>query len=173
MATTPVEVKQPANVPARAPDLLRSFRSDMDRVFDRFAGAFGLPSFARMFDAPMPAVGDGFGLSAPAVDITEDAAAYKLAAELPGMSEKDVEVTLAGDTLTLKGEKRQETERQEANFHLSERSWGSFQRVFMLPPGVDREKVGAEFSRGVLTVTLPKTAQAQQQRRQIEIKAAN
>ena len=77
-----------------------------------------------------------------------------------------------GDTLTIKGEKRQEAERKDANYYLTERSWGVFERSFALPQDVDREKVDAAFTKGVLTVTLPKTAQAQQQRRQIEIKSA-
>ncbi len=173
MATAPVEVKRsaPAPAPARPPDVLRSFRSDMDRLFDRFAGSFGMPAFSRMIDA-MPTFDTGYALSMPAVDVTEDAAAYKVTAELPGMSEKDVEVTLAGDTLLLRGEKKQETEKGDASYHLSERTWGEFRRSFALPDGVDRDKVAAEFAKGVLTITLPKTAQAQKQSRQIEVKTA-
>ncbi len=172
MATAPVEVKRsaPAQAPARPPDMLRSLRSDMDRLFDRFAGAFGMPTFSRMFEA-MPTIETSYSFSVPAVDITEDNSAYKVTAELPGMSEKDVEVTLSGDTLMLKGEKKQETEKREANYHLCERSWGEFRRSFSLPEGVDRDKVTAEFTKGVLTVTLPKTPQAQKQSKQIEVKA--
>lgn len=172
MATAPVEVKQaaPAPAPARAPDALRSLRADMDRLFDRFTSGFGLPSFPRLFD--VPAFRSQTEITVPAVDISEDAGGYKMTAELPGMSEKDVEVVVSGDMLTLKGEKRQETEKKEENYHLCERSWGAFQRSFTLPQDVDREKIAAEFTKGVLTLTLPKTAQAQQQRRQIEIKAA-
>ncbi len=173
MANAPVDVRHAPNAPARMPDVLRWVRSDMDRVFDRFAGAFGMPSFGRMLDAT-PAFGadGGMALPSPAVDIAEDAAAYRLTAELPGMSEQDVTVTVLGDTLTIKGEKRQEAERKDANYYLTERSWGVFERSFALPQDVDREKVDAAFTKGVLTVTLPKTAQAQQQRRQIEIKSA-
>lgn len=168
MANAPVDVKRSAPVP----DVFRSFRSDMDRLFDRFAGTFGLPSLARMFDAPAFTFESSVSVPSPAVDITEDASGYKITAELPGMSEKDIEVMVSGDRLTLKGEKRQETEKKEANYHLTERSWGAFQRSFLLPPDVDREKVSAEFAKGVLTVTLTKSAQAQQQQKQIEIKTA-
>jgi HSP20 family protein len=174
MATAPVEVKRtaPTAPAARAPELLRGFRSDMDRLFDRFAGSFGLPSFARMFDA-MPGFDSGIAIGVPAVDITENGSAFKLTAELPGMAEKDVEVTLTGDTLVLKGEKRQESEKSDTNYHLSERSWGSFQRSFALPQDVDRDNISAEFAKGVLTVTLPKTEHAQKQHKQIEVKSAS
>lgn len=166
MANAPVEVKRGT----ATPDVFRSFRADMDRLFDRFAGTFGLPSLARMFDTPTFSFESGGGLPSPAVDITEDADCYRITAELPGMSEQDVDVSLSGDRLTLKGEKRQETEKTEANYHLTERSWGSFQRSFLLPPDVDREKINAAFAKGVLTVTLAKTAQAQQQQKKIEVK---
>ncbi len=168
MANAPVEVKR--GTPA--PDVFRSFRSDMDRLFDRFAGSLAWPSLSRMFDQPTFTVPGGVELPSPAVDIAEDAASYRITAELPGMSEKDVEVTLSGDRMTLKGEKRQETEKKEANYHLTERSWGAFQRSFVLPSDVDREKITADFAKGVLTVTLAKTAQAQQQTKQIEVKSA-
>ena len=173
MATTPVEVKRtaPAAAPARAPDVLRSFRADMDRLFDRFAGTFGMPSLSRMFDV-MPRFETGFTLSMPPVDISENGTAFKMTAELPGMEEKDISVTLTGDTLLLKGEKKQEKETEEANYHLSERSWGSFERSFALPEYVDRDKITAEFAKGVLTVTLPKTEQAQKPQKHIEVKAA-
>lgn len=173
MANAPVEVKRTANQPGRLPDALRGFRGDMERMFDRFANAFGMPSLPQMFDtAPSFGFESSITLPSPAVDIAEDAASYRISAELPGMSEQDISVAVLGDTLTIKGEKRQETERRDANYYLAERSWGAFERSFVLPQDVDHEKVGATFAKGVLTVTLPKTAQAQQQRKQIEIKTA-
>jgi HSP20 family protein len=173
MATVPVDVKRSAPPAPRAPDVFRSFRTDMDRLFDRFAGAFGWPSMARMFDFPPEFRSEvSFTMPAPAVDIAEDDTSFKLTAELPGMSEKDIEVAVSGDMLTIKGEKRQETEKTEKNYHLTERAWGTFQRSFMLPTGVDRDKIAAEFAKGVLTLTLPKTPQAQQQQKKIEVKAA-
>jgi HSP20 family protein len=93
-------------------------------------------------------------------------------AELPGMNEKEIEVVLSDGTLTLKGEKRQEKEQNEKNFYLSERSYGSFQRSFTLPSGVDREKIAADFAKGVLTITMPKTAKAKESQKKIEVKAA-
>jgi HSP20 family protein len=174
MATTPVEVQKPTPATTGAPDAFRSLRTEMDRLFDRFAGGWGFPSLGRMFDAaPTLRYESAFGVPSPAVDITEDDTGYKLAAELPGMSEKEIEVVVSGDTLTLKGEKRQEKEQKDKNFYLSERSYGSFQRSFYVPEGVDREKIAADFSKGVLTVTMPKTAKTVEQQKKIEVKTAS
>jgi HSP20 family protein len=163
--TTPVEVKSTRN---GAPDVWRSFRSEMDRLFDRF-DRFGFQSWPSLFLPSDKSV--GFSLNAPAVDVTEDDKAYKIEAELPGLDEKDIEVTVNGDMLVLKGEKRQEKEEKSKNTYVSERSYGSFQRVFSLPDGVDSNKIAADFSKGVLTVTLPKTAETQKQQKKVEIKA--
>jgi HSP20 family protein len=168
-----VDVKKVAPAPANAPDTWRSFRTEMDRLFDRFAGGWGMPSLRRMFEGePALRYDSTFTMPSPAVDVSEDDAGYKITAELPGMSEKDIEVVMSGDTMTLKGEKRQEKEQKDKNFYLSERSYGSFQRSFYIPDGVDRDKVAADFSKGVLTVTMPKTAKAVADQRKIEVKAA-
>jgi HSP20 family protein len=173
MANAPVEVKKAAPAAAGAPDAWRSLRTEMDRLFDRFASRWGMPSLRQMPDAePMVRYGSSFTLPSPAVDITEDDSNYKVTAELPGMSEKDIEVVASGDTLTIKGEKKLEEEQKEKNFYLSERSYGSFQRSFYLPACVDRDKIAADFSTGVLTITMPKTAKAVEQQKKIEVKAA-
>ncbi len=104
--------------------------------------------------------------------MSEDEKAYKISAELPGIDAKDIDVSVSGDTLVLKGEKRQEKEEKDKNYHFSERAYGSFQRSFQLPPSVDRDKVAADFSKGVLTITLPKTAEAQKPQKKIEVKSA-
>jgi HSP20 family protein len=168
MANIPVEVKK-APAPRAASEPWQSMRSEMERLFDRFG--FGLPSVRRMFDSG-PVFESGVGINVPAVDVTEDEKTYKVTAELPGLEEKDVDVTMSGDILTLKGEKRQEKEEKNKNWYVSERAYGSFQRTFALPEGVDREKIAATFAKGVLTVTLPKRAEAQQQQKKIEVKAA-
>ena len=173
MNDAPVDVKKTAPVPATTTDPWRAFRTEMDRLFDRFSGGWGMPSFRRMFDVePSLRYADSFSMPSPAVDITEDDKAYKLSAELPGLSEKEIEVVMSGDTLTLKGEKRQEKEQKEKNFYLSERAFGSFQRSFFVPEGVDRDKIAADFSKGVLTITMPKTAKVVEQQKKIEVKAA-
>ena len=168
MAVNPVEVKKSPS-PRTASDPWQNFRSEMERMFDRFG--FGVPSMRRMFDLA-PSLETSFSFNVPAVDVTEDDKAYKIAAELPGLDEKDVEVSVTGDVLTLKGEKRQEKEEKNKNWYVSERAYGSFQRAFTLPPGVDREKIAADVVKGVLTVTLPKSAEAQKQQKRIEVKAA-
>jgi HSP20 family protein len=165
MATTPVPVKPSAPaVTTTPPDVWRSFRNEMDRLFDRFTGGFGLPPF------PSFRVESAFSIPCPAVDVTEDDKAFKLSAELPGMTEKDIQVSLSGNTLVITGEKKQETEKKEKGYYLSERSYGEFQRTFTLPDGADAEKVEAGIANGVLTVTIPKTAQAAPKK--IEVKAA-
>ncbi len=173
MANSPVEVKKTAPAPSGVPDVWRSLRTEMDRLFDRFASGWGMPSFRRMLDVePSFRYESSFSMPSPAMDITEDDTSYKLAAELPGMSEKDIEVVVSSGTLTLKGEKKQEKEQKEKNFYLSERSYGSFQRSFYIPEGVDPDKIAADFSKGVLTITMPKTAKAVEQQKKIEVKSS-
>jgi HSP20 family protein len=164
MANAPVPVKQSAPAPVSTPDIWRSLRTEMDRLFDTFTGRFGMaPFFQTRFDTSL-------SLPSPAVDITEEEGAFKVSAEVPGMTEKEIEVSLSGDMLTIKGEKRQEREEKGENRYLSERSYGEFQRSFSLPENVDREKIAASFANGVLSVTLPKSAKATPKK--IEVKAA-
>jgi HSP20 family protein len=170
MAETSVAVKKASPPRATTPDVWQTFRSEMDRLFDRFG--FGLPGFRRMFDMePMTRFDSPFGIAVPAVDVTEDEKSYKIAAELPGASEKDIDITVTGDMLVLKGEKREEHEEKDKNRYLSERVYGSFQRTFEIPEGVDRDKIAADFSKGVLTLTLPKSAEAQKEQKKIEVTA--
>jgi len=175
-ATAPKPAAAPASAPASArttPYVWQSFRDEMERVFDRFASAFSVPSLRRMFDfEPARRVESTFAFTMPAIDIAENDKSYKITAELPGMEADNIDVGVSGDTLTIKGEKRQEKEEKEENYYLCERSFGSFERSFMLPDGVDRDKISSELTKGVLTVILPKTAEAQKQHRKIEVKAA-
>jgi HSP20 family protein len=177
MADAPIEVKKttpqtvPQATPPSVPDVWQSFRSEMDRLFDRFSGGnFGFPSLRRMFDWEPPIRPSSFTFSAPAIDMSEDDKSYKISAELPGLDAKDVDVSVSGDMLVLKGEKRQESEQKDKNYHFSERAYGSFQRAFELPASVDRDKVSADFSKGVLTINLPKTPEAQGQPKKIDVK---
>src|SRR5215469_1098003 len=169
MADVPVEVKKTAPAQSNMPDVWHSFRGEMDRLFDRF----GFPSLRRVFDIePAWRPASSFTFSAPAIDMSEDEKAYKVSAELPGLDAEDVDVSISGNTLVLKGEKRQEKEEKEKNYYFSERAYGSFQRAFELPASVDRDKVSADFAKGVLTITLPKTPDAQKQQKKIEVKSA-
>ncbi|HKF73721.1 MAG TPA: Hsp20/alpha crystallin family protein [Stellaceae bacterium] len=174
MATTPVSVKQAPTLRTVGSDPWQAFRGEMDRLFDRFAGGFfGFPSMRKLFDFDPLWQGDAMtGMTVPAVDISEGENAFKVTAEFPGMTEKDIDVTVTGDLLVLKGEKRQEHEEKDKNRYLAERSYGSFQRSFYLPDSVARDKVTAEFSNGVLTVMLPKTVAAKALHKKVEVKAA-
>lgn len=173
MASAPVEVTRPAPAPApaTAPDSWAEFRNEMDRLFDRFG--FGLRPFRTWFDMePAVRFRTNFEMPSPAIDIVEEPSGYRLTAELPGMAENDIELIVSGDTVTLKGEKKQESETKQNNYSLSERCYGSFQRSFTLPDGVDRDKITAEFGKGVLTVTIPKNPATVAQPQKIEVKAA-
>jgi HSP20 family protein len=165
MATTPVPVKQSTQAVAGTPEIWRSFRSEMDRLFDRFTGGFGILPF------PGFRADTVLGVPFPAVDITEDETSFKVSAELPGMTEKDIEVSLAANTLVIKGRKEEAKEQKEKGYYLSERSYGEFQRSFLLPDGADGDGIEANVAKGVLTVTVPKTAQAAAKK--IEVKPAS
>jgi HSP20 family protein len=110
----------------------------------------------------------------PRVDVSESEKEIRVTAELPGIDQKDVEVTLSGDQLLIKGEKKSEAEEKKEEkgrtFHRVERSYGSFQRSMRIPYEVDPEKVQATFKDGVLTLTLPKPPEVQQKTKKIEIK---
>ena len=108
----------------------------------------------------------------PAVDVAESDRAYKVHAELPGIDEKNVEVKVTDGVLTIKGEKQEEKEEKKKDYYLSERSFGSFQRAFQIPNGVDLDKIEANFKKGVLTVTLPKSTEAQKAEKKITVKSA-
>lgn len=130
-----------------------------------------------MFDdffrgAPMRFTGaEAFGGAMPRVDVSETDSEYEVKAELPGMEESDINLQLANNVLTIRGEKKAEREEKEKNYYLSERSFGSFQRAIPLPSEVQEDQVKASFKSGVLTVRLPKTEQTKSQARRIEIKS--
>jgi HSP20 family protein len=109
------------------------------------------------------------GTFAPQIELSETGKEVRVAAELPGLDEKDVEVTLSGDLLTIKGEKKHEHEEEKGDYYHSERSYGYFQRSVQLPQGVDAEKAKAKFKKGVLKVSIPKKPEAQSNRRRIEL----
>ncbi len=116
--------------------------------------------FRRMFNDPL---GGGGGMMwSPSVEVADTTDAMVLTAELPGMSEEDLSLTIENNVLTISGEKKTEREvgGSDERFLISERFYGSFQRAFTLPTTVDAEKVEAEFDRGILTITLPKTPQS-------------
>lgn len=111
------------------------------------------------------------GLIAPRFEVSETDDVIVVDAELPGMNEKDIELTLQDNILTIKGEKKKEEETKKKNCYISERSYGRFQRSLQLGSGIDAGKVSASFKKGVLTVTIPKTEPEKSKARTIDIKA--
>jgi HSP20 family protein len=150
-----------------------SLRREIDRLFDDFdVGSWRAP-FRRPVFAAEPFWRRELSWSAtPAVNVTESDKAYEIAAELPGMDEKNIEVKVVDGGLTIKGEKQEEKEEKKKDYYLQERHFGSFERSFRVPEGVDTDKIEANFKKGVLTVTLPKKAEAQKPAKKIEVKAA-
>jgi HSP20 family protein len=150
-----------------------ALRREVDRLFGDFEGSlWSSPLRSPVFNVE-PMWRRDVSLSAvPAVDITEKDKSYEIMADLPGMDESNIEVNVANGALTIKGEKQEEKEETEKDYYLRERSYGSFERRFSIPEGVDANKIEATFKKGVLTVTLPKTVEAQQPEKKIAIKAA-
>jgi HSP20 family protein len=152
---------------------LESLRREIDRIFDDFGGSLWSAPFPRsIFDVEPFLRREVEWGATPAVDVAEKDKAYEITAELPGMSEKDIEVTFADGTLTIKGEKQEEKEEKKKDYYLHERRFGSFERRFGVPDGVEANKIEASFEKGILKVTLPKTAEAQKVEKKITVKAA-
>ena len=136
-----------------------SFRREMDRIFEQFfAGS-----------APDPAQGGWHGVTR-AIAIDENDTELVVTAELPGVSEKEIEVSLAGDVLTITGKKRSQREERYANSSYVERRFGSFSRSLRLPFEVKEQTVDAQFKAGVLTIRLPKPAELQKPARRIDVR---
>ena len=143
---------------------LRNFRSLQDEindVFDQVWCGVDTPAFTTGALADF----------APDIDVSESDDEVRITADLSGLSEDDVHIEVTGDTLTLRGEKKEEKGEKKRDYHLVERSYGSFRRSFTLPPGADVDKAKAEFKKGVMTVTVPKTASVEDPVRKIAIKA--
>ena len=142
-------------------DPFLSLHRDMSRLVDEVFRGFGLPS-TRANGAVL----------APRIDVTETDRDIEIAAELPGVADNDVEVSLSDGVLTIKGEKKTKKEDQDKGYHLMERSYDSFLRSLAIPYDVDPDKVSASFEDGVLKVTLPKPPAAQSKTKKIALKKA-
>jgi HSP20 family protein len=134
---------------------LERMRREMDRIWD---------SFFERRPARVEEAAEWF----PTLDVSETKNDYVVKAELPGIDPKDIDISLTNDLLTIKGEKKQEKEEKEENYHVIERSYGSFTRSVRLPGQVQSDKINASFKNGVLRVTLPKTEEAK--KKEIKIK---
>jgi HSP20 family protein len=143
---------------------MKSLHRDMDRLFEGLwsegSGSSLLPDVWARGEITLE------------LDVTEDAKAFAVEVDLPGLDEKDVEVTLSDRVLTIRGEKKEDKETKEKNYYRRERAYGTFRRSIEIPAAVDATKIEASFKKGVLTIQLPKTKEAQQKVKQIEVKAA-
>jgi HSP20 family protein len=160
MANRSLEPFRPGNLRPMG-DPFSSFRRRMDQLFDDF--------FAPMEPRNRGAFAGG---AWPSVDVDETEKGYHVTAELPGLEQKDVDVQLSENTLTIKGEKREERNEGNGGRRYAERTYGRFERVIPFESEVDADKVQATFKNGVLTVDLPKNPKARDRARHIEVKAA-
>lgn len=126
-----------------------AIQQEMNRLFDDF--------FGDSVPAPFRSEELGHVAVSPKVNVEETESEFHVTAELPGMHEDDIDVSLHDGALVLRGEKKFESKSEEQNFHRVERAYGSFHRSIPIPTEIDADKVDAEFSNGVLNVTLPKT----------------
>jgi len=140
-------------------DSLMTLHNSIDRMFDNFFRGFGLAPF-----------GETMSIFCPNIDVVENDDNYEVTAELPGIDENDINLSLDSNTLTISGEKKQETEDKGRDYYRMERSYGSFQRSIPLPPNIESDQIDANFKKGILTVTLPKTAETKKHVKRIPIK---
>jgi HSP20 family protein len=159
-----IPVGRDRNVARRESNPFMSLQREIDRVFDEFTRGFTgfptLPTFAALATPDLM----------PSMDVTETDKEIEITAELPGLEEKDVQINVADNVLTIKGEKKGEKEQKDKDYRLLERSYGSFSRTLELPAGVDLDAIKASIDKGVLKVTVPKPAPAQIKK--VEVKAA-
>jgi len=138
---------------------LGTFQTDVNRFFNSF------------FDTPTSAHGAALRRWVPATDLVETETDFVLRADLPGLSESDVNIEFDDNVLTISGERTSEQEDRKAGYYRVERSFGSFRRTLALPEGVDAESIRATFDKGVLEVTVPKPAQRAPRKVQISVGA--
>ena len=135
-----------------------SLQNEIDRLFDSFSRGF-------------PALGNGgVTMTMPTMDVAETDKEIEITSELPGLEEKDVQINVADNILTIRGEKKAEKEQKDKNYRLVERSYGSFERSLELPDGVNADAIKATIDKGVLKVVVPKPAPSQAKK--IEVKSA-
>jgi HSP20 family protein len=163
MARNPLSPFRPGGLAERGfgGDPFMSLHREMNRLFDDvFRGSMG--------DLSRQPGSSGSNFVPAHMDVSETENEVRICAELPGVDQNDVDVTLDDDVLTIRGEKKLEREDEKENYHFMERSYGTFQRSLRLPFPVEPQQVKAEFNNGVLTVTLPKT-KAQERSHRIAI----
>lgn len=155
------EISRKPEVPAqRSPvDAWGAMRNEMDQFFNSVFGGGGFPALRA----------GGAGVMSPSIDVHENEKEITIEAELPGIEEKDVQLSFRDGVLSIKGEKKSERDETKNDVHISERSYGSFQRAFRLPDTVEVDKAAASFDKGVLKIVLPKSAEAVSREKKIPI----
>lgn len=149
---------QPSNMNIDTP--LFNLQRDIERMFDSFFQGVNVPyTKSAGIDA----------MISPRINITETTDNYQISAELPGVNEQDVDVSVANRMLTIKGERKEEKNEQERNYHRIESAYGAFQRVVTLPEDADKDNINANFKNGILTIIIPKSAEALAETRKINI----
>jgi len=151
------------NVLRAANNPLVQFHREIDKIFESVFQGFPVSPFRKENGSAWS------GMLLPHVDIGESKKQYTINVEVPGVQEKDIELTLADGTLVIRGEKRDEQENRDQHYHRIERSYGSFQRMLSLPADADENAVEAKFNNGVLTITIAKDPQARPPVRKISI----
>lgn len=141
-------------------DPFRALQQEMNQAFNNFWRTFEVTPFGDRF---------GEGGLVPRADVVETEHSLEISMELPGLEEKDVDVSISRGLLTVSGERKAEREDRQGGLYLSERQYGSFKRSIPLPPTVDPDKAEAKFKNGVLTLTVPKTAEAKQDVKKIAV----
>ena len=167
MLNTPVNVKWTQGSSFLPAKMWDSLRSEVEGLFDRFSVGFEAPEF-RPQAYFWPRREEGF-VNLP-VDVAKTDKSYLIVAEFPGMDEKELEVEVSDDAIVIKGEKVRAFDK-ESDYYISERTYGAFERTFVLPKDVDRRNIAAKYVNGVLTVTIPRIAKAENLHR-IHVKAA-
>lgn len=152
MSLIPWRNKQEGQSLSRPETNISRFRSEMDRLFDRF--------FQTPWDFDLPELFGRQDAWGPRIDLAESDKEVTVRVELPGVDPEDVDINVSGNVLTLHGEKKQEHEEKKQDYHYMERRYGSFHRSVQLPNSVDADKVDATYKKGILTVTLAKRPEA-------------
>lgn len=162
MSAKNIQIYNKKDVPARREEEhpFALLQRDINALFDTFFKGFGLETFESRV-----------GTLSPHIDVIEGDKEVKVSAELPGVDEKDIEVSLTKDSLTIRGEKKESKEDKGKDYYRMERSYGSFSRTIAIPAEIDTEKVDANFKKGILTITLPKTAKAVSETKKISVKS--
>ncbi|MGV7229641.1 MAG: Hsp20/alpha crystallin family protein [Nitrospirales bacterium] len=142
---------------------LMRLHNEIDQIFDQFYHGFPL------FPLRWPQERSKGGVVFPQLNIVENKNAYTITVDVPGVEEKDIELTVQEGTLTIRGEKQTEKEDQDNQYHRVERSYGSFQRVLSLPADAEEDKIEAKFKNGVLTITVTKNTKMTSSGRKIAI----